>query len=153
MAMSKCLPVLYLVITWPTATPISPAPASLPARTRAVMGASSFSVAASSSLAGAGAVGGQDRVAAGDQPLAGEVRAGDLGQVLLVEEAELQRPAVGHELSDGRGAQRGDPPVSAAASPVPSPAVFSAVIRALVIMPRSPTMTIFSSLNCVPHHL
>src|SRR4029077_16734794 len=31
-------------------------------------------------LAGAGAVGGQHRVAAGDQPLAGEVRRGDLGQ-------------------------------------------------------------------------
>ena len=62
-------------------------------------------------LAGAGAVGGQDRVAAGDQPLAGEVRRGDLGEVLLVEQAELQRPVVGHELLDGRGAQRGDPPV------------------------------------------
>jgi hypothetical protein len=48
--------------------------------------------------AGAGTVGGQDRVAAGDQPLAGVVRAGDLGEVLLVEEAELERAAVGYEL-------------------------------------------------------
>ena len=62
-------------------------------------------------LALAGPVGGQHRVAAGDQPLAGEVRAGDLGQVLLVEEAELERAVVGHQLLDGRGAQRGDPPV------------------------------------------
>ena len=62
-------------------------------------------------LARAGAVGGQDRVAAGDQPLAGVVRAGDLGQVLLIEQGQLQRAVVGHELADGRGAQRGDPPV------------------------------------------
>ena len=62
-------------------------------------------------LALAGPVGGQHRVAAGDQPLAGEVRRGDLGEVLLVEEAELEGTVVGHELADGRGAQRGDPPV------------------------------------------
>ena len=49
MVMAKCLPVLYLVITLPTSTPIGPAPGSLPAWTRAMMGASSFSVAASSS--------------------------------------------------------------------------------------------------------
>jgi hypothetical protein len=60
-------------------------------------------------LAGAGPVTGQDRVAAGDQPLAGEVRRGDLGQVLLIEEAELERAVVGHQLADGRGAQRRDP--------------------------------------------
>jgi hypothetical protein len=34
----------------------------------------------------ASALSGQHRVAAGDQPLAGEVRAGDLGQVLLIEQ-------------------------------------------------------------------
>ena len=45
-------------------------------------------------LALAGALGGQDRVAAGDQPLAGVVRAGDLGQVLLVEQRQLQRAVV-----------------------------------------------------------
>ena len=59
----------------------------------------------------AGAVGGQDRVAAGDQPLAGEVIGGDLGEILLIEETELQRAVVGHELFDGGGAQRGDPSV------------------------------------------
>ena len=59
----------------------------------------------------AGAVGGQHRVAAGDQPLAGVVTGGDLGQVLLIEEAELERPVLGHQLLDRRGAQRGDPPV------------------------------------------
>ena len=36
----------------------------------------------------AGPVGGQHRVAAGDQPLAGEVVGGDLGEVLLVEQAD-----------------------------------------------------------------
>jgi hypothetical protein len=46
-------------------------------------------------LAGAGAVAGQDRVAAGDQPLAGEIRRGDLREVLLIEEAELERAAGG----------------------------------------------------------
>ena len=74
-------------------------------------GASSFSVAASRSSPLAGAVGGQHRVAAGDQPLAGEVRGGDLGEVLLVEQGQLERAVVGHQLADGRGAQRGDPPV------------------------------------------
>src|SRR5208282_2631841 len=57
----------------------------------------------------AGALSGQHRVAAGDQPLTGKVTRGDLGQVLLVEEAELERAVVGHELADGGGAQRGDP--------------------------------------------
>ena len=49
MATSKCLPVLYLLITLPTSTPIFAAPVSRPAWTRAVTGASSFSVAASRS--------------------------------------------------------------------------------------------------------
>jgi len=34
----KCLPVLYLVITLPTSTPIWPAPCRRPARTRAMRG-------------------------------------------------------------------------------------------------------------------
>ena len=49
MVTAKCLPVLYLLITLPTSTPISAAPVSLPAWTRAMTGASSFSVAASRS--------------------------------------------------------------------------------------------------------
>ena len=61
----------------------------------------------------AGAFAGQDGVAAGDQPLAGEVRGGDLGQVLLIEQRQLQRSVIGHQLLDRRGAQRGDPPVGA----------------------------------------
>jgi hypothetical protein len=77
---------LYLVITLPTSTPIFPA----------LLGGGQ------QLLPGAGAVGGQDRVAAGDEPLAGEVSGGDLREVLLVEEAELQRPVVGHELPDPR---------------------------------------------------
>ena len=87
MATSKCLPVLYLLITLPASTPIFAAPASRPACTRAMSGARSFSVAWQQVFALAGALGGEHRVAAGDQPLAGEVRAGDLGQVLLIEQA------------------------------------------------------------------
>jgi hypothetical protein len=64
-----------------------PRSASLPERTRARTGASSFSGGGQQVLAGAGAVGGQHRVAAGDQPLALEIAGGDLGQVLLVEQA------------------------------------------------------------------
>jgi len=89
----------------PTSTPIGPAPAGgLPGPgdeggEQLLGGGEEFG-------AGAGPVGGQDRVAAGDQPLAGEVRRGDLGQVLLIEQGQLERPVVGHELLDGRGAQR-----------------------------------------------
>jgi hypothetical protein len=39
----------------------------------------------------AGVLGGQDRVAAADEPLAGVVWGADLGQVLLVEQGQLQR--------------------------------------------------------------
>jgi hypothetical protein len=49
MVTAKCLPVLYLVITLPTSTPISPAPCRRPAWTRAMTGASSFPVADMSS--------------------------------------------------------------------------------------------------------
>ena len=60
-------------------------------------------------LALASALLGQQRVAAGHQPLPGVVRAGDLDQVLLVEQAKLQRAAVLGQLLDGGGAQRSDP--------------------------------------------
>ena len=56
----------------------------------------------------AGPLGFQERVLAGHQPLAGEVRRGDLGQVLGVEQGQLQVPAADQRL-DLRGAQRGDP--------------------------------------------
>ena len=49
MVTSKCLAILYLLITLPTLMPISAAPVSRPAATRAAIGASSFSVAASRS--------------------------------------------------------------------------------------------------------
>ena len=49
MVVWKCLPILYLSITLPTALPISPAPARVPRVTRSAMPASSLSVAASSS--------------------------------------------------------------------------------------------------------
>ena len=57
----------------------------------------------------AGAFGGQQRVAAGDQPLAGVVGVGDLGQVLLVEQGQLQRPVRGGERGDRRRPQAGQP--------------------------------------------
>ena len=146
MVRSKCLPVLYLLITLPTSTPIGPARASRPAWTRARIGGQELLGRLQQVLALAGAVGGERGVAAGDQPLSGEIRAGDLGQVLLIEQATLQRPVLGHELADRRGAQRGDPPVGVGPGR-PSSCWFSAAIRAEVIMPRSPTMTIRASPN------
>ena len=59
-------------------------------------------------LALAGPLGFQERVLAGDQPLAGIVRMGDLSQVRLIEEGQLER-AVADQCLDLRGAQRGDP--------------------------------------------
>jgi hypothetical protein len=56
----------------------------------------------------AGPLGFQVRVHAGHQPLAGEVRAGDLGQVLDIEHRQLQVPVPDQRL-DLRGAQRSDP--------------------------------------------
>ena len=111
MVSSKCLPVLYLLITLPTSTPIAAAPVSRPAATRAMRGASSFSVAASRSsrLRARSAASTGLRQAISRSP--GIVIGGDLGQVLLIEEAELERPVLGHQLLDRRGAQRGDPPV------------------------------------------
>src|SRR5919106_696572 len=49
MAMLKCLPILCLLITWPTLRSIWSAPASLPAAARAAIGSSSAWVASSSS--------------------------------------------------------------------------------------------------------
>ena len=90
---------------------MGPAPVSLPGPDPGDDGGEQLLGGGEQVLAGAGAVGGQHRVAAGDQPLAGEVGGGDLGEVLLIEQRHLQRAAVGHQLADGRGAQRGDPPV------------------------------------------
>jgi len=45
-------------------------------------------------FAGAGPVGFQHRVVAADQPLAGVVRAGDLGEPVDIEQAHLQRAVV-----------------------------------------------------------
>jgi hypothetical protein len=84
-------------------------------------------------VAPAGLLSRQQRVAAGDQPLAEVARAGDLGQVLLIEQAELQRALAIGELAGRRGAQAGDP-----GKP---PSSFGALIRAEVIIPRSPGKT------------
>jgi hypothetical protein len=56
----------------------------------------------------AGALLAEDRIAAGHQALAGIVRAVDLGQVALVEQRQLQGPAVLGQRPDGGGPQRGD---------------------------------------------
>jgi hypothetical protein len=80
----------------------------------------------------AGPLGSQERVQAGHQPLAGESRRGDLGQVLDVEQRQLQVPAA-DQLLDLRGAQRGDPVQLRGAT--------SSRSRAAVSMPRSPTST------------
>jgi hypothetical protein len=59
-------------------------------------------------LALAGAFDGQRRVAAAHQSLAGVVRVGDLEQVVLVEQGQLDRALLDQGL-DLRGAQRADP--------------------------------------------
>ena len=102
----------------------------------------------------AGPVGGQGRVAAGDQPLAGEVIGGDLGQVLLVEQGQLERSVVGHQLLDSRGAQRGDPPVGAGVWPLGS--VFQLVQRGDPRAGNHPPVTDHDHLGqpeLVPHHV
>jgi hypothetical protein len=77
-----------------------------PAWTRAMMGASSFSVAASSSSRVRARSAARTGLRQAGQPLAGVVGAADLGQVLLTGKGQLQRPVVGHELSDrGRAAR------------------------------------------------
>src|SRR5208283_2401402 len=52
----------------------------------------------------AGAFDSQGGVAAGDQPFAGVVGVGDLGQILGVEQAHLQRAVIGGEFGDLEGA-------------------------------------------------
>ncbi len=59
-------------------------------------------------LALARPVGGHERVAAHDQPLARILLGGDLGQVVLIEQRELQRPLF-DQLSDLRRLERRDP--------------------------------------------
>ncbi len=67
-------------------------------------------MAASSASSLARALGREQRVAADDQPLARtELGRGDLGQVPLVEDRQLQ-VAAGSEPADRRSPQRGDPP-------------------------------------------
>jgi hypothetical protein len=79
---------------------------------------------------------GQRRIAADNQALARIVGAADLGQIALVEQRQLQRPAVGQG-ADRRRPQRGDPPAGSSSSRM----------RALVIRPRSPIRTTWASLK------
>ena len=69
----KCLAILYLPMTSPTLAPIAAAPVSLPAATRATIGARSLLGGGEQVFALAGALVGQGGVAAGDQALAGEI--------------------------------------------------------------------------------
>ena len=65
---------------------------------------------------------------------------GDLGQVVSVEQAHLQRAVIGGEFGDGGGAQRGDP-LEIGCGVGLSLSSRSVSIRAAVIMPRLPTST------------
>ena len=106
----KCLPILYLPMTLPTAI-ADLAGAGQGAGGDPVGDAGEQFLGRGQQLcAFAGAFGRQRWVAAGDQPFAGVVGVGDLGQVLGVEQAHLQRPVVAGELGDRGCAQRGDPP-------------------------------------------
>ena len=60
MVMSKCLPVLYLLITFPASTPIGPAPVSLQPQP-GEEGGEQLLGGGEQLVAGAGAVGGQGR--------------------------------------------------------------------------------------------
>ena len=89
---------------------MSAAPDKVPRLTRSLMAANSFSVAASSWVRLRARWAANSGVAARDQPFAGVVGMGDLGQILLVEQAHLQWAVIGRECGDGGVAQRGDPP-------------------------------------------
>ena len=73
MVTSKCLPVLYLLITLPDLDADGPGAGELPGLDPGEEGGEQLLGGGEQLVAGAGAVGGQHRVAAGDQPLAGEV--------------------------------------------------------------------------------
>ena len=93
---SKCLATLRLLMIFPACKPILSGSLIRPAvdpggdLAQVVLGGPQQVLALTGALAS------QDRVAAGDQPLAWVVRAGDLGQVLLVQQAELEGPVIGH---------------------------------------------------------
>ena len=103
-----------------------------PAATAAAIFANSASVD-SSNANRFRAFGRKGRVAPGDQPLAGVVRVGDLGQLRFIEQGHLQRAVVGGSAAIA-GAR------SAVTQRIPGSAR-SAVRRALLIIPRSPTIT------------
>ena len=109
MSRSKCLAILCLLITAPTASAISAVPRS-GSRLRATAPGCVRDRARwrRAGLPLAGALGGKIGVAADDQTLAGEVGCGDAGHVALVEQRELQGAALQQRL-DRRRAQRGDP--------------------------------------------
>ena len=92
----KCLPILYLSISLADrdADLVGPGQACR-AATRSAIAGEQFLGGGQQLRAFAGAFGRQGGVAAGDQPFAGVVGVADLGQVLGVEQAHLQRPVVG----------------------------------------------------------
>ena len=145
---SKCLAILYLPITLPKALPMSAAPDNRAGLRPSFDGPQQFLGRGQQLCAFAGTLGGQQRVAARDQPFAGVVGMGDLGQILLVEQAHLQWAVIGGQCGDRGVRSAVIHPKSASAVSLSSR---SALIRAVVIMPRSPTITRSSEFEAVFH--
>ena len=95
MSRSKCLAILCLSITAPTASAISASPRSgiALARDRGLDAGEVALGGGEQVLALAGALGGEIGVAADDQAFAGEVGCGDAGHVALIEQRQLQGAA------------------------------------------------------------
>src|SRR6266498_875620 len=91
MAVSRCLAILYLSMILPTLSPILSAPTRRPSATAARVLASAV------------------WVAAGDEAFPGVVGVADLGEVLLVEQRQLQRLPVDGQLRDRGCPERGQP--------------------------------------------
>ena len=136
----RCSATLYLLMTRPSATPISSAPVSRPAR-RGRLPGSAGSRSRSEGPRVCGRVRSPIAGCAGDQPLAGVVGVGDLGQAWVSNRLICSGPS-SRASWRSRGAQRGDPPDVASSSTSPG-----AAMRADAIMPRSPTITIRRSPN------
>src|SRR5215218_5030713 len=108
MSRMKCLATLCFPATLPTRSPILTGSTSRPACTWAWMRPSGLG-GIDQLAAFAGPLLCQGGVAAADQPLPGIVRVADLGQVLLIEQRQLQRPILSGQRGHRRGAQRAHP--------------------------------------------
>ena len=101
--------ILHLMMTLPTLPDVAGAGQACRRRPGRRSAASSFSVAASSRVRLRARSAASSGVSADDQPFAAVVGVADLGQVLGVEQAHLQRPVLGGQFGDRGRAQRGDP--------------------------------------------